>query len=157
MAKDGFDKKNDRKYQGDIKKPVENTDDRAGSTLVGKTIIRFPDGREYIAKETTLQKNEATGQWEKIIKEISVTDTSGRYINPDMIVGISWQGHQIPSDHLASCANPYDDHGYRLVFLHIDGSVTEKGNVLCSDCYKKNEKKQKFKKWFKWIYNPEIY
>ena len=86
MSRNDFNKRSKQTYQGDIKKAPENTEDRAESTLVGKTIIRLPNGKEHIAKETTLQKNEETGQWERITKEIPITDASGRYINPDMIV-----------------------------------------------------------------------
>ena len=38
--------------------------------LIEKRVIHLPDGQEHVAEDTTLQKNENTGQWEKIIKEI---------------------------------------------------------------------------------------
>lgn len=146
-----------KKNYDQIKKPPEDTENRPQSTLIEKRFIHFPNGQKFIAEDTTLQKNPITGQWEKIINEIPIIDSSGRYIPPDKIAGKSWKGHDIPLDHFATCLNPWEDHGYRLVYLKEDGRATDSGNVLCEECYEKNKKKQRLKNWLGWFYDPEIF
>ena len=140
-----------------IKKPPEKTKNRPESTLINTEIIRLPNGEECISKKTVLKKNQDTGNWEKETKLMPIPDSSGRYIYMDIISGKSWTDLLIPNDHFAACRNPWEDHDYRLVYLKKDGHVTELGNVLCSECYEKNKKKEKLKKWIGWIYQPEIY
>ena len=140
----------------DIFRKPEETEKRPESTLIKKEIIRLPNGQEHITKKVEFKKNES-GHWEKITKVLPIPDSSGRYFYADMIAGISWSGHPIPIDHFASCKNPWEDHGYRLIYMKIDGFATEFGNVLCSECYKKNQKKDRLKKWFGWLYQTEIY
>jgi len=146
-----------QKKQESIKKPTEETEDRPQSTLIEKKYVRQPNGEEYITRETTIQRNQDTGQWEKIIRETSIADESGRYIPAENIAGKSWTGLEVPIDHYEKCKNPWDDHGYRMVYLDIDGDKTEGGNVLCIECYKKNDKKQRLKMWLYWMYDPEIF
>jgi hypothetical protein len=157
MSDNSFRKKISPIYQDKIKKPPEKTDNRAQSTLIEKRVIHLPNGQEHVAEDTTLQKNENTGQWEKITKEMPITDASGRYIPPDKIAGKSWKRNDIPTDHFVTCLNPWEDHGYRLVYLKVDGNATESGNVLCKECYEKNKKKQQLKKWLGWFYDPETF
>ena len=121
MADKPSTKKNQINYQEKIKKPSEDTENRPQSTLIEKRIIHLPNGQEHVAEDTILQKNEITGQWEKIINELPIPDSSGRYFFADMIAGTSWTGCPIPNDHFATCCNPWEDHGYRLVYLKVDG------------------------------------
>lgn len=81
----------------------------------------------------------------------------GRIIKPEEIVGISWTGQAIPTDMLFSCFNPFGDHEYRLVYLNIDGFVTDLGNILCIECFDKNKARAKLRKWLWMIYRPEIF
>ena len=74
-----------------------------------------------------------------------------------MIAGTSWTGCPIPNDHFATCCNPWEDHGYRLVYLKVDGYATELGNVLCTECYEKNKKKKRLKNLLGLFYDPEIF
>jgi len=77
----------------------------------------------------------------------------------DEFVALSWTGLLVPYDMLASCSNPFDIHAHRLVYLDIDGFVTDFGNVLCKECLERNEKRQKLKKLMclGLFYNPEEY
>ena len=124
---------NDDYGKKSIKKPPERTMSRPDSTMPIVEIIRLPNGEEYISKKTTFQKNEETGHLDRVVTIMPIPDSSGRYFYPDMISGTSWTGRYIPHDHFAACKNPWEDHGYRLVYLKIDGYATDLGNVLCSE------------------------
>jgi hypothetical protein len=139
-----------------IKKKAEETYDRPESALIETEILHLPTGQEHVSKKTFFKRTES-GHWEKITEVYPMTDSSGRYFYADMITGKSWTGHIIPMDHFASCKNPWHDHGYRIVYLKIDGHATETGNVLCSECYKKNKNRELLKKIFGWFYSPEIH
>ncbi len=147
---------NDDHDRNKIKKRPEKIANRPESTLITREIISLPNGEEHISKKISFKKNES-GHWEKITKILPIPDSSGRYFYADMIAGISWTRYPIPIDHFAACKNPWEDHGYRLVYLKIDGYATELGNVLCSECYKKNTKRETLKKWIGWVYQPEIF
>ena len=149
-------KNNNTNKKHTIKKSPESSANRPQSTLIEPEIIRFPNGEEHIFKKTTIEQN-GSGQWERVTKKFPIQDFLGRFISPDMIVGKSWTGLLIPIDHIATCKNPWEDHSYRLVYLRQDGFVTESGNILCSECYEKNKKKDQLKKWIGWFYQPEIF
>lgn len=145
------------KNKESIKKPPEETENRPKGTLINKTVIRLPNGEEHLIKDTIYQQNKATGHWDRITMEIPITDASGRLISADMIVGTSWTDRLIPVDHFAACKNPWEDHDYRLVYLKIDGFATKLGNVLCTECYEKNKKKLRLRKWLACFYAPEVF
>lgn len=156
MPNDRFNNRNHGNSQEEIRKPAENTTHRAESTLLDKKIIRLPNGQEFVISITYLQKDQQ-GQWEKVTIELPITDASGRFISPETIVGVSWTGLGIPFDHFAACLNPWKDHGYRLVYLNIDGFISKEGKALCTDCNEKNDKKRKLKKYLFGLYRPDIF
>lgn len=150
------DYNNNDNYKNGIKKPPEKKVNRAENTLIEPEIIQFPNGEEHVYKKTGLEKNES-GQWERVTRVYPIQDSSGRFIPPEMIAGVSWTGLAIPADHFVACRNPWEDHYHRLVYLNQDGFETEFGNILCSECYEKNKKKDQLKKWIGWFYEPEIF
>ena len=100
---------------------------------------------------------EIHGEPIKEIQELYRHDALGRVIRNDDVAGWSWTGLPIPQDCIARCLNPWKEHSHRLVFLEIDGFVTESGNVLCSECNEMQENKLKWKKWLLGglLYNPK--
>jgi len=156
MPHEPFDSRKDSKNQDVVIKPIENTKDRPPKAIPEKRTISFQDGEEITISSTALRKNKQ-GEWEKVITEIPMQDASGRFVSPETIVACSWTGLTIPSDHFTACLNPWGDHGYRLVYLNIDGFLTDLGNILCTACFAKNKKKRKLKKYLSWFYNPEIF
>ena len=87
-------------------------------------------------------------------------DELGRIVLANDVSGISWGTKEpIPLDCIASCLNPFDLHDYRIVYLYRDGHITEKGNVLCTECWNWQKKRIFWKTIliFGLLYNPEIY
>jgi hypothetical protein len=87
-------------------------------------------------------------------------DELGRIIPANDVSGISWGTNEpIPIDCRACCLNPFDLHDYKLVYLFRDGHVTEKGNVLCTECLEWQRKRIFWKTvlLFGLLYNPKIY
>jgi hypothetical protein len=96
-----------------------------------------------------------------VIQDISSTHYQtahdGRRLKVDQYVATSWSGIPTPSDRLYTCLNPFGHHEYRAVYLEIDGLTTVLGNVLCTECFEVNKKRQN--PWIRivtlGIYNPE--
>ena len=87
-------------------------------------------------------------------------DELGRVVRADDVSGISWGTREpIPLDCIASCLNPFEFHDFKLVYLYRDGHITEKGNVLCTECLEWQRKRIFWKiiLLFGLLYNPEIY
>jgi len=87
-------------------------------------------------------------------------DELGRLVRADDVSGISWGTKEpIPLDCRASCLDPFDLHDFKLVYLYRDGHITEKGNVLCTECWQRQKRRIFWKTvlLFGLLYNPEIY
>jgi hypothetical protein len=116
------------------------------------------DGREIVSQtETRVQKED--GSWVRQNKVNYQIATDGRWLKMDEFVAISFSGQLIPRDSFASCLNPFELHEFRIVYVNIDGFITELGNVLCADCAEHQKKRLFWKRalGFGLIYNPEEY
>lgn len=81
----------------------------------------------------------------------------GRWLSMDEFIANSWTGLMVPKDRLASCLNPFEIHGYRLVYLGLDGIISDLGNVLCQQCVDAQKRRMLWKNvmLFGLLYNPE--
>jgi len=113
---------------------------KQGNTTLGKKVIRLGNNQHEISDSGYENR--------KIVESITkIKVEDGRYLSPERIVGESWTGLDIPEDRFAECCNPFENHEIRAVYLGIDGTVTEDGNVLCTECYEINKHRQKLNKW----------
>lgn len=140
----------------------DNGDKQRGRERVPDTLLREQvlniAGQEIISQtETRVQKDDDS--WVKQNKVNYQIAADGRWIKVDEFVAISFTGQLIPGDSFASCLNPFELHDFRLVYINIDGCITDLGNVLCSDCVEHQKKKAFWKKalGFGLIFNPEEY
>ena len=93
-------------------------------------------------------------------QELYRFDELGRLVRADDVSGISWGTREaIPLDCRAYCLDPFELHDFKLVYLYRDGHITEKGNVLCTECLEWQRKRIFWKTvlLFGLLYNPEIY
>jgi len=95
------------------------------------TYIKLPDGTIKEAHQQRIAKDPKTGRWIKA------------YIRPKYPEGF--------------CANPDLAHGYVEVYLGYNGVKTDKDNLLCIECHKRNNRKKLLNFFFGWIYEQEIY
>lgn len=112
----------------------------------------FPSSRETI-------KN-VGGEPIKVIQSLFTIDPLGRKVPLNYMSGISWSGYPVPSDRFGSCLNPFKRHAeHRAICLGIDGEVTEKGNMLCTDCIEWQDKQILLSRLllFGLIWRPQIY
>ena len=117
---------------------------RMGGSLPSSRVI------SYVVNGTPVEETQVLCRFDEL----------GRIVLADDVSGISWGTKEpIPLDCRAFCLNPFDLHDYRLVYLYRDGHVTEKGNVLCTQCLEWQEKRVFWKNimLFGLLYNPEIY
>ena len=123
-----------------------------------KTIIKVKDG------DNTDDIDVKSNTWDEDIETTVINHriaADGRRLPVDAFTAKSWTGLQIPSDKSASCLNPFDLHGFRRVYLEIDGKTTELGNTLCTECLAYYKAQIDFSNSIKclWglLYKPEIY
>jgi len=144
--------------QDNIRSRPEQRQNIPNSKTNRRTIHVLSNGMEFTTQELLTVQNPETGEWVRLTRKNYLVDASGRFTPTENIVGISWTGLLVPEDHFCVCINPWENHGYRVVYLGVDGFITELGNILCAECFKKNEAKIKLTCLLtKWIYNPIIY
>ena len=154
---------NNSRDQEDIKKtPEERVREEFSMDQQTVKIILTPQevakmNGEFPFLRTVLR--EVNGELIEEIQELYRFDAIGRIVRNDDVVGISWTGLLIPQDCISSCLNPFGDHRNYLVFLEVDGFVTDKGNILCQACLERQEQRISLRNWLLWglLYNPEIY
>ena len=138
-------------------KDNQNRPDGPPSTLLGEEIIDL-GGNEIVSwTEGYIKKGDDSLVRQRKLRHECAAD--GRWLRIDEFIAISWTGLAIPKDSIASCLNPFDRHNYRLIYLNLDGTVTELGNVLCWECWEHQEKRLFWKQLliFGLVYNPEEY
>ena len=82
---------------------------------------------------------EINGEVVEVIENLYRIDVLGNKVRNDDIAGFSWTDKQrinpIPRYLRYKCANPWDRHGIRVVYLFEDGEPVGKNNVvLCTEC-----------------------
>ena len=131
--------------------------DRPPSTVLREEVLDY-GGQEVISStEGYVQKPDGS-----LVKQTRVSHSlaaDGRWLRASEFVAVSWTGIQVPRDSVSQCLNPFDQHLFRLVYLNIDGYVTEAGNVLCRDCMEIQSQRIFWKRLFLFglLYNPEEY
>jgi len=139
------------------KKP-SNGDQEPPTTLLRETAIERNGNITIVSTEGYVEK--ADGSIVRQNRQNQQLAADGRWLNIDEFVAYSWTGLFVPKDRLASCINPYELHDdYRLVYLGLDGIVTDLGNVLCRECVEVQERRMLWKNLmlFGLLYNPEEY
>ncbi|MDZ7760030.1 MAG: hypothetical protein U5L00_07235 [Desulfovermiculus sp.] len=122
------------------------------------------DTVEYIKKgddEVEVESCRIVGeedQYEKRVKNTKLA-ADGRWRPVSDFTAKSWTGKDVPDDSQGICLNPFENHENRLVYLSVDGGITEKGNVLCSECFEFNRQRKEYAESYKclWrlLWNPE--
>jgi hypothetical protein len=130
-------------------------EDRPPDTLLEERVMNINGENVVIGTEAYMEKPDGTFVRQKTTNYQIAQD--GRWLPMDEYVGISWTGLTVPKDRTGHCLNPFELHDLRLVYLDIDGFVTDQGNVLCTECFEYQEKKLFWKKvlLFGLLYNPE--
>lgn len=127
------------------------------STLLGEEVFDQDGQEKVIWTEGYVRKPDGSIVKQRKLAQKMAAD--GRWIRADEFGGRSWSGLEVPKDRYTECADPFEWHGQRPVYLYQDGRVTKLGNVLCTECWE-HQKKRLFWKYllfFGLIYNPEEY
>ena len=127
------------------------------NTLLREEVMEINGKKIEIWGENYVEKEDGRTVRQKISKNQIAAD--GRWLRADEFVGKSWTGLKVPKDSVAFCLNPFEEHEYRLVYLDLDGVVTELGNVLCSECWERQKNRLFWRAvlLFGLIYNPKEY
>ena len=113
-------------------------------------------GNEIVSSTETYIRNK-DNSWVRRRKVSHEIAADGRWVPVKEFGAFSWTGLAIPSDSVFSCLNPFELHVLRLVYVGLDGVVTDLGNVLCQECYEIQKKRLFYKNLFLFglIYHPE--
>lgn len=110
---------------------------------------------EVISRRTVAKGDDL---YEKEVKHKKLA-ADGRLLPVSDFTAESWTGKDVPEDRQSICLNPFEQHDTRLVYLGVDGGTTEKGNVLCSECFEFNRQRKEYAESFRclWrlLWNPE--
>jgi sporulation protein YlmC with PRC-barrel domain len=135
----------------------QNFADSPLNTLLREEVMEINGQKVGIWEEANVKKDDGSWVRQKISKNKIAAD--GRWLRADEFVGNSWTGLEVPKDSIAPCLNPFEEHEYRLVYLNLDGVVTELKNVLCSECWERQKNRLFWRTvlLFGLIYNPKEY
>jgi hypothetical protein len=128
---------------------------RSPNTLLREEVMQL-GGHEIVTRTEAYVRKE-DGSIVRQSKTNCTMAADGRWLKVDEFGGTSYTGQAVPNDRLAYCLNPFEDHEQRLVYVGVDGVITERGNVLCAGCLE-HQKKRLFWKAvlvFGLIYQPE--
>jgi hypothetical protein len=143
---------NDKGYFGDPKD--QNLQDPP-DTLLREESIKRGDEEIVLSSENNVVGDDGKVRRRNTTFEKQAAD--GRWLPLDDFAAVSWNGEAVPGDRHYSCLNPFGHHEYRVVYLEIDGFVTDLGNILCKECFEVNKSREKLKKRTLGFYSPEIY
>ena len=134
-----------------------NSKKQPPNTLLREEIMDINGNQIIISSEAYVKRNDGSMvRQEKLNHQVAA---DGRWLRIDEFVAVSWTGLAVPKDNLASCLNPFERHDYRLIYVNIDGFLSDPGSVLCAECYEYQKRRLFWKKLllFGLIYNPKEY
>ena len=135
----------------------DNEQKRPPSTTLREEVMDI-GGREIVTEtEAYIKKADGSLVRQRVTKYEMAAE--GRWVKVSDYGALSYSGYPVPRDSLAECLNPFDKHDLRLVYINLDGFVSERGNVLCADCLKVQRNRLLWKEilFFGLIYNPQEY
>ena len=140
-----------------FKNDQNNEEERPPSTMLREEVLDY-DGQEVISStEGYVRKPDGS-----VVRQTRLTHTlaaDGRWLRASEFVALSWTGLHVPGDRVFQCLNPFEQHPSRLVYLNLDGFLTEAGNVLCRECLDTQRRRIFWKRalLFGLLYDPEEY
>ena len=102
-------------------------------------------GDDEIVVSTDADVEGVDGVVTRQVSDSMVVAADGRMYSATDFGGFSWTNEWSPAELLVACLNPFEHHGQRLVFVGVDGGVTDAGNVLCGECFEHNKGRQALK------------
>ena len=141
--------KGDKEYDRSFRQPPNTLLREEVMNLNGQDIVSWTES--FVRKED--------GSMVRQTRNNHQIASDGRWVRMDEFIAISWTGLAVPKDSVASCLNPFERHGHRLVYINLDSKITELGNVLCTECFERQKMRLFWKKvlFFGLIYNPKEY
>jgi hypothetical protein len=132
-------------------------------TLSRENVVNI-DGRDFV-DFVDVDEASVGGGFVRRVKQNLVKVADGRFVSVTEIVGVSWGGLHVPKDREGYCVDSFGHHldvgdnPRPLVFLGVDGFVTELGNVLCTPCFVFNKGRAAWRKRFGWcfLYHKEVF
>ena len=134
-----------------------NRDQEPPTTLLRETAIGRNGNTIIVSTEDYAEK--ADGSIVRRNRKNQHMAPDGRWLIMDEFIANSWTGLMVPKDRLASCLDPFELHDYRLVYLGLDGIISDLGNVLCQQCVEAQKRRMLWKNvmLFGLLYNPDKY
>ena len=148
---------NKPKNQEGVYQSPESARDRPEQTSNQDIYINI-DGKRHPIQESGYITG-SDGRKRKISEQHLTQALDGRILSPSKLTVTSWTGKPTPQDMAAPCKDPFNHHSHRMVYISIDGFLTDLGNVLCNECAEYNyQRYQKARRWYmRFFVNPEIY
>lgn len=134
----------------------QNKKDSPPSTLLREEVMKI--GEKEIVTETEAYVQKEDGSIVRQNKTNYQITADGRFVKSKDFHGMSYTGLLVPEGSLSACLNPFELHDqYRLVYLNVDGFITNLGNVLCRECRDLQSRRLFWKNilLFGLLYNPK--
>jgi hypothetical protein len=156
MPSGDFFNDNANKNQADIKQSPENRAKQPPKSLLTEEVMVINQQPIVFRGEAYIDRD---GRLVKQLRNNYELAADGRWLMLDQFVAISWTCLPVPHDRFAVCLNPFEHHAYRVVYLGIDGDLTDLRNVLCSECLEYQARRLFWKELLLGglIYNPTEY
>ncbi len=139
----------------------QNIGQKNHSLLKNQSVILDGDDKEPIKTITETRVKDNNGQYATTTQLHYSTAADGRILPTTQFMAKSWTDEKVPPDRYGECINPFGLHEHRVVYIDIDGIITELGNVLCTECAEYQADRIDYAKSWKclWglLWNPDIY